>query len=232
MSRLYEELVKSHEDTLTEAEIKINKPVENSLADKMLKKLQAANESLTEDNQKVSLYDKIMQKLNVTEDLNTEEPVSNGVGAQAKNALNSILSTAGISIEPIIDNSIAIFKGKDAITVVFYDDNKIEVIEDEKIKKVNSISDLITLINKYLNTNLTYNDYKSLSDLYGEGNMEEKLMEEYDNNRNNEAISTYRYYAGLKDDDIIESLDEKALVKASCYHNYDINDLRELLLKK
>jgi hypothetical protein len=47
-------------------------------------------------------------------------------------------------------------------------------------------------------------------------------------------IGQYRKYAHLKDDDIIteDNLDEWALTHVSCYNNYDIHELRELLLKK
>ena len=67
----------------------------------------------------------------------------------------------------------------------------------------------------------------SLENLSEEPEDEIKLLEK-------NLIATYRKYANIDDNVEIteENLNKWALDRTSCFKNYDVNDLRELLLRR
>jgi uncharacterized Zn finger protein (UPF0148 family) len=67
-----------------------------------------------------------------------------------------------------------------------------------------------------------------------EAQKRKKLVEEQVAERDKRVVAKYRKLAGLSDDDEIteDNLNKEALNSCSCYCNYDIDELREVLLNK
>lgn len=87
-------------------------------------------------------------------------------------------------------------------------------------------------MDKYEEALNKYNSIKGTKTLNEDVEEKEELPETY-NERNKQAIDRYRKLAKIDDKYKIneENINEEALKKCSCYCNYDIDDLKEMLIE-
>lgn len=87
-------------------------------------------------------------------------------------------------------------------------------------------------MDKYEEALNKYNSIKGTKVLNEDVEEKEEFPKTY-SERNKQAIEKYRKLAKIDDNYEIneKNIDEEALIKCSCYCNYDVNDLKEMLIE-